>query len=73
MHLDTKVIDGVEYIQLKVFNDIIKQSNEIIDHIHSLFPNKKCYLYQNISEKRNHIVDLDNYEVKLFHFLQLLL
>ena len=29
MHLDTKVIDGVEYIQLKVFNDIIKQSNEI--------------------------------------------
>ncbi len=33
MHLDTKVIDGVEYIQLKVFNDIIKQSNEIIDEL----------------------------------------
>jgi exopolyphosphatase/pppGpp-phosphohydrolase len=33
MHLDTKVIDGVEYIQLKVFNDIIKQSNEVIDEL----------------------------------------
>jgi Mg2+ and Co2+ transporter CorA len=33
MHLDTKVIDGVEYIQVKVFNDIIKQSNEIIDEL----------------------------------------
>lgn len=49
---------------------LMGQSNEIIDHIHSLFPNKKCYLYQNISEKRNHIVDLDNYEerpLKIFY------
>jgi hypothetical protein len=33
MHLDTKEIDGVEYIQLKVFNNIIKQSKEIIDEL----------------------------------------
>lgn len=49
---------------------LLGQSNEIIDHIQTIYPNKKCYLYQNISEQRNHIVDLDNYEerpLKIFY------
>ena len=49
---------------------LLGQSNEIIDHIHSLFPNKICYLYQNISEQKNHIVDFDDNEerpLKIFY------
>ena len=49
---------------------LLGQSNEIIDHIHSVFPNKKCYLYQNISEQKNHIVDFDDNEerpLKIFY------
>jgi Mg2+ and Co2+ transporter CorA len=46
MHLDTKVIDGVEYIQLKVFNDIIKQSNEIIDELDVEIKELKSKLYK---------------------------
>lgn len=29
---------------------IFGQSNEIIAHIHSIFPNKKCYLYRNFPD-----------------------
>jgi glycosyltransferase involved in cell wall biosynthesis len=49
---------------------LLGQSNEIIDHIHSLFPNKISYLYQNISEQKNHIVDFDDNEerpLKIFY------
>ncbi len=31
-------------------NLILGQSNEIITHIHSIFPEKKCYLYRNFPE-----------------------
>jgi len=29
---------------------ILGQSNEIISHVHTLFPNKKCYLYRNFPD-----------------------
>lgn len=32
---------------------IFGQSNEIIDHIHSIFPDKECYLYRNFPEHSN--------------------
>ncbi|WP_396185290.1 glycosyltransferase family 4 protein [Flavobacterium sp.] len=31
-------------------NSILGQSNEIITHIHSIFPAKKCYLYRNFPD-----------------------
>lgn len=31
-------------------NLILGQSNEIITHIHSIFPEKKCYLYRNFAD-----------------------
>ncbi len=31
-------------------NLILGQSNEIITHIHSIFPDKKCYLYRNFPD-----------------------
>jgi glycosyltransferase involved in cell wall biosynthesis len=32
---------------------IFGQSNEIIDHIHSIFPDKECYLYRNFPEHQD--------------------
>jgi len=38
---------------------ILGQSNEIINHIHRLFPEKECHLYRNYPDHQ-----LDNFEVK---------
>ncbi len=49
---------------------IIGQSNEIITHIHSSFPEKKCYLYRNFPENRNAKLDLHHLEkepIKIFY------
>ncbi|TDD99631.1 glycosyltransferase family 4 protein [Flavobacterium cellulosilyticum] len=34
-------------------NIILGQSNEIITHIHSIYPEKKCYLYRNFPEHKS--------------------
>jgi glycosyltransferase involved in cell wall biosynthesis len=49
---------------------IFGQSNEIITHIHSLFPNKKCYLYRNFPDHQ--VTEMDftnnaNEPIKLFY------
>lgn len=54
----------------KKANLIIGQSNEIITHIHSFRPEKKCYLYRNFPENRNAKLDLQHLEkepIKIFY------
>jgi glycosyltransferase involved in cell wall biosynthesis len=41
---------------------IFGQSNEIITHIHSIYPNKKCYLYRNFP---NHQVPVMNFSTNI--------
>lgn len=49
---------------------IIGQSNEIITHVKSLFPNKKCYLYRNFPDHKVGNFDLifeENQPIKIFY------
>jgi glycosyltransferase involved in cell wall biosynthesis len=49
---------------------IIGQSNEIITHVTSLFPNKKCYLYRNFPDHKVENLDLiteENQPIKIFY------
>ena len=49
---------------------IFGQSNEIITHIHSFFPNKKCYLYRNFPDHQvteMGFITNTNEPIKLFY------
>ena len=49
---------------------ILGQSNEIIAHIKSLFPDKKCYLYRNFPDHKVEKIDLiteENGPIKIFY------
>lgn len=49
---------------------ILGQSNEIITHVHSLYPNKKCYLYRNFPDHNTSETKLktgENQPIKLFY------
>lgn len=49
---------------------IIGQSNEIIAHVNSLFPYKKCYLYRNFPDHEAMALDLiteENQPIKIFY------
>jgi glycosyltransferase involved in cell wall biosynthesis len=49
---------------------ILGQSNEIITHIHQLFPNKECHLYRNYPDHHLNTFELkttENSTVKLFY------
>ncbi|MEC4003511.1 glycosyltransferase family 4 protein [Flavobacterium sp. SUN052] len=49
---------------------IIGQSNEIITHVKSLFPNKNCYLYRNFPDHEVDKLDLNtaaNQPIKIFY------
>jgi glycosyltransferase involved in cell wall biosynthesis len=49
---------------------IIGQSNEIITHVKSLFPDKKCYLYRNFPDHKVEHLDLitvENEPIKIFY------
>lgn len=52
-------------------NHIFGQSNEIIDHIHSIFPEKKCFLYRNYPDHfiENRLEEKQNLNepIKLFY------
>lgn len=51
-------------------NLILAQSNEIITHIHSIFPNKKCYLYRNFPDHQDTEMDFEtkiDEPIKLFY------
>jgi glycosyltransferase involved in cell wall biosynthesis len=49
---------------------ILGQSNEIISHIHSFFPEKKCFLYRNYPDHDNVNLDFtidENQPIKFFY------
>lgn len=49
---------------------IIGQSYEIITHVHTLFPEKKCFLYRNFPDHDTKKMDLifeDNQPIKIFY------
>ncbi|PIF61327.1 MULTISPECIES: glycosyltransferase family 4 protein [unclassified Flavobacterium] len=49
---------------------ILGQSNEIITHVHSIFPEKKCFLYRNFPDHKTIEMDLETREnepVKIFY------
>jgi len=49
---------------------IIGQSNEIITHVASLFPDKNCYLYRNFPDHKVEKMDLiseENQPIKIFY------
>ena len=49
---------------------ILGQSNEIITHIHSLFPKKNCFLYRNFPDHKVLAMELKTYEnkpIKIFY------
>ena len=49
---------------------VLGQSNEIITHIHSLFPEKKCYLYRNFPDHKVVKMELETTKkqpIKLFY------
>ena len=49
---------------------IIGQSNEIITHVHTLFPEKKCFLYRNFPDHDTKKMDLmfeENQPIKIFY------
>lgn len=53
---------------------ILGQSNEIITHVHTLFPDKKCFLYRNFPDHRISKMELsrslrteENQPVKIFY------
>lgn len=49
---------------------IIGQSNEIITHVKSLFPDKNCYLYRNFPDHKVENLDLvteENQPIKIFY------
>jgi glycosyltransferase involved in cell wall biosynthesis len=61
----------IERFIYKKATHIFGQSNEIIDHIHSIFPKKKCFLYRNYPDHfiENVILENDNSNepIKLFY------
>jgi len=49
---------------------ILGQSNEIITHIHTLFPDKKCFLYRNFPDHNVSEIELkteENQPIKIFY------
>lgn len=51
-------------------NLVLGQSNEIITHIHSIFPEKKCYLYRNFPDHQVAEINFstnENEPIKLFY------
>lgn len=49
---------------------ILAQSNEIITHVHSIFPNKRCYLYRNFPDHNIGEMELKTAEsqpIKIFY------
>ncbi|QBN19295.1 glycosyltransferase family 4 protein [Flavobacterium nackdongense] len=49
---------------------IFGQSNEIITHIHSIFPEKECHLYRNFPDHQTAAIDLkssENEPIKVFY------
>lgn len=49
---------------------VLGQSNEIISHVHSIFPQKNCYLYRNFPDHKINelkLVTKENQPIKIFY------
>jgi glycosyltransferase involved in cell wall biosynthesis len=49
---------------------ILGQSEEIITHIHSVFPEKQCFLYRNFPEHETALIEIkttENHNIKIFY------
>ena len=49
---------------------VLGQSNEIIDHVHSIYPQKKCFLYRNFPDHKMSEIELateENQPIKIFY------
>ena len=49
---------------------ILGQSNEIVSHIHTMFPEKKCHLYRNFPDHKvsqMELESLENQPIKIFY------
>lgn len=60
----------LEHFIYKKATLILGQSNEIIAHVHSLFPDKKCFLYRNFPDHRLSQMGLktdENQPIKIFY------
>lgn len=66
-----KLLLFIERFIYKKATHIFGQSNEIIDHIHSIFPRKKCFLYRNYPDHFVENITPENYNstepIKLFY------
>jgi len=66
-----KILLFIERFIYKNATHIFGQSNEIIDHIHSIFPEKKCFLYRNYPDHFIENITAKNYNltepIKLFY------
>jgi glycosyltransferase involved in cell wall biosynthesis len=69
--LSHKMLLFIERFIYKKATHIFGQSNEIITHIHSMFPEKKCFLYRNYPDHfvEDFLEDKDNSNeaIKLFY------
>lgn len=60
----------LEHFIYKKATLILGQSNEIITHIHSLFPKKNCFLYRNFPDHKVLVMELKTHEnkpIKIFY------
>ncbi|MEI7508274.1 MAG: glycosyltransferase [Flavobacterium sp.] len=60
----------LEYYIYKKATLILGQSNEIITHVQSIFPDKKCFLYRNFPDHQVEKMDLktvENQPIKIFY------
>ncbi len=49
---------------------VLGQSNEIITHVHAIFPNKTCFLYRNFPDHKQPKIELvteENQPIKIFY------
>jgi len=48
---------------------LLGQSNEIIEHIHSIFPEKNCFLYRNFPDQNNSLIEPkeEGQPIKIFY------
>ena len=49
---------------------VLGQSNEIIQHVQSIYPKKQCYLYRNFPDHKHEFIEnrlSENHKVKLFY------
>jgi glycosyltransferase involved in cell wall biosynthesis len=60
----------LEHFIYKKATLILGQSDEIIEHIHTLFPQKKCFLYRNFPEHgiaEMELKTIENQPIKIFY------